>query len=158
MTPSWDTEDWDLRLAFARLQSPTDFLTSTARFIVGTLTLVLRQVLMPVDKAIRLTWRVLMHVPFVFLVALATLMVLDLIWLLVWGMLMGSSWVWLRSPWARPLLILPGIPLAILAHIFVMVDPDPHKNPKYEVLPQVWPLSWYLWSPPPEYYEEGAGA
>ena len=135
------------------MKSPTDFLTTTARSIVIAITSVLAWLLSPVDKTMRLTGRVLLLVPFIFVIVFFLLMILDIIWLPIWGMLVGSSWLWLKYPVARPFLILPGMILAVGALIYIMLAPEPHKNPRYTLLPREWPLSWLLWSPPPEYFE-----
>jgi hypothetical protein len=136
------------------MKSPTDALTRAARSIVVAVTSILAWLLSPVDKAMRLIGRVLLFIPFIFVIAFFMLMILDMIWLPIWGMLVGSSWLWLKYPAARPFLILPGMVLAVAALIYIMLAPEPHKNPGYTTMPQEWPLSWLLWSPPPEYFEE----
>ncbi len=158
MSYRWDISDWDLRITFARMGSPADTLTAAARFIVVAITSILMLLLFPIDKAMRLIGRVLLYIPFIFVIAFFMLMILDIIWLPIWGMLVGSSWLWLKYPVARPFLFLPGMILAIAALIYIMLSPDPQKNPKYKLLPQEWPLCWLLWSPSPEYFDEKLGA
>lgn len=149
MTWRWTVSDLDSRVTFARMQSPTDFLTVLARFVVSGVTAALALVLLPVDMLARMIGQVLLMLVVGFIV----LMLLDLIWLLVWGMLVGSSWLWINHWWLRPLLFLPGMSVAILAHIYIMVAPDPQKNPRYTMLPREWPLSWNVWRPPKDYLE-----
>ena len=149
MTWRWDVDDIDFRATFARVNSPTDFFTVLARLVVSRVTLVLAFVLWPLDSVLRLVGKGLVSV----VLGMIVLMVLDLSWLPVWGTLVGTSWLWLNYPWLRPILILPGMFLAILAHIYIMLAPDPHKNAKYPRLAGEWPLSWMLWRPPKAYFE-----
>ncbi len=149
MTWRWDIEDLALRVAIARSESPRDILTMIARFIVVWTTSFLGIILKPVDYAVRfigIAFTALV-IPFMFLA------LLDIIWMGVWGLLVFSSRVWLNVPLARPLLILPGMVLAIVAHVFIMIAPDPNKVSAYASVPQEWPLTWHLWKPPPAYFE-----
>ena len=151
MTWRWEVDDLDFRVTFARMQSPTDFLTMSARKLVSTVTAVMALVLFPVDIVARTLTRIALKLPFIFVVVLFLLMVLDIVWMAVWGMLVGSSWLWINHRWLRPFLILPGILVAILAHTSIMIAPDPNKNSRYTMLPREWPLSWHVWSPPEGY-------
>ena len=100
MTWLWDVEDLDFRVSFARTHSPTDLLTLVARFLVSKVTLVLAFVLSPIDMVARLIGRGLVAV----VLGLLLLLVLTAIWFPVWGLLVGTSWLWLKSWWfpARP--------------------------------------------------------
>ena len=153
MTWLWEVDDMDLRVAFARSNGPTDFLTLLARWVVGRVVFVLTLVLRPVDKVARLLGAGMLAV---FSVAgLLVMLALTVIWFPFWLLLMGSSWLWLKCAWSRPILILPGMAVAFSATIYLMLVPDPQKTPEYPKLMQEWPLSWYLWSPPPAYDEKG---
>jgi len=81
--------------------------------------------------------------------------VLDLIWWPFLVLLLGTSWLWLHAWYLRPILLVPGVLISILGHLYVMLTPDPERDAKYAKLSitNEWPLSWYLMKPPPEYYE-----
>ncbi len=151
MTWRWSVHDLDERIAFARTHSPTDTFTLLARFVVRRITAVLALALIPFDVAARGIGFMMVRLLWLFMV----LAVLDGIWFIVWGLLMGSSWVWLNVPWARPLVLLPGMLVAVIALVFIMLAPDPHKVPKYTSVAREWPLSWQLWRPPEAYFEGG---
>ena len=148
MTWRWGVEDIDERVNFARINSPSDFFTMFARLVVSKITSVLQLILMPFDVVGRFIGKGLVAVVLGFFV----LMFLDIVWIMVWGLLVGTSWIWLKFVWARPLLVLPGMALAVAAHIFIMIAPDPHKNDKYPRVAGEWPLTWLVWNPPEEYY------
>ena len=149
MTYRWNVDDIDLRVTFARMHGPTDFLTMVARIAVGRVTWLLTLALTPFDVVLRFIGKGLVSV----VVGFFVLMFLDLVWLMVWGLLAGSSWLWLTYPWLRFVLILPGIPLAIIAHMFIMLAPDPHKNARYFRVAGEWPLTWRLWRPADAYFD-----
>ena len=140
----------DLRVAFARVHSPTDLATLIARLVVGRVTLVLSYLLFPFDKVAQLIGKGLTAVVLGFLV----LIILHGVWLPIWGLLVGTSWLWLRYSLSRPVLLLPGMILAIGAHIFFMLIPDPQKVPSYASIAREWPLTWNLWSPPQAYFDQ----
>ena len=90
------------------------------------------------------------------------LLVLAAIWLPLLGLLLGTSWLWLKAWPLRPVLLIPGVLIALLSHVFVILAPEPERDVKDAklALAEEWPLTWYLLRPPPEYYavleEEGA--
>ena len=145
----WRAEDMDLRVSFARSIMPRDFFTLLALWIVRPVTAVLAFVLKPFDAIARLIGRLLTAV----VVGLFVLMVLDGLWILIWGLLVGTSWLWFRSGWYRPILFIPGVALAVLALVFIKLAPDPHKEPSYIAMATEWPLTFKLWQPPVEYFE-----
>ena len=149
MTWLWEIEDLHIRVNFVRTHGPTDFFTLVSRYVVSRVTFVLSLLLMPADLVLRFIGRGLVAL----VLGLLLLLVLTGIWFPIWGLLVGTSWIWLKYSWPRPFLILPGILLAILAHIFIMLVPDPHKNSEYWTIAREWPLSWPLWKPPSLYYE-----
>jgi hypothetical protein len=153
MTWLWKVEDMARRVSFARVHSPTDFFTLLARLLVGTITSVLALVLWPLDRIARIFGHFLLFV----VLGLFVLLILTAIWFPVWGLLVGTSWLWLRSQWYRPFLLIPGIIIAVVAQIFIMLVPDPHKDSKYTTLAREWPLSWNIWNPPSEYFDFEAG-
>ena len=148
MTWLWTVADIDFRVSFARAHGPSDFFTLVARLVVSKVSLVLELALSPVDRVGRVVGRGLV----IFVIGLFILLGLTAIWFLIWLLLMGSSWLWLKSFWYRPLIILPGMALAVVAFVFLMLVPDPQKNAKYLSLAREWPLSLHLWKPPNDYF------
>jgi hypothetical protein len=80
-------------------------------------------------------------------------MILDVIWIVVWVPLMLSSAAWIKIPWLRPILVIPGITLALAAYIYVSLAPDPQKNTEYHILIKSWPFSWRVYSPKEDYFK-----
>ena len=145
----WGVDDLDLRLTFARANEPADFLTVLARMLLPAVTGVLTLALFPVDKIMRLVGRALTAL----ILGLFVLIGIHGLWFIIWIPLMGTSWLWLRYPWTRPVLFLPGLLIATVGHIFLMLVPDPQKNAKYMLMTREWPLSWHLWKPSEAYFE-----
>ena len=145
----WEVDDLDLRVSFARANGPVDFFTLVVRLVVSRVTAVLTLALSPADKVLRLVGKGLTAV----VLGMMLLLIIHGLWFLFWGPLMASSWLWLRYNWVRPLLLLPGIPLAIMSHIFLMLVPDHQKNSKYTLMAREWPLSWRLYRPSQAYFE-----
>ncbi len=83
---------------------------------------------------------------------------LSLIWLLFLGLLLGSSWLWLKVPLLRPILLVPGVVLALIADAYVRLAPEPERVAKWAklTLAQEWPLSWLIVFPPDEWYSRGS--
>lgn len=81
-------------------------------------------------------------------------LVLTAIWLPFLGLLLGTSWLWLKAWPLRPILLIPGVLIATLSHVYVILAPEPERDAKWAklALAEEWPLSWYLMRPPPEYY------
>ncbi|MEE9247287.1 MAG: hypothetical protein V3U79_01135 [Dehalococcoidia bacterium] len=52
------------------------------------------------------------------------LLAFSIIWMPMLGMLMGTSWLWLKVPILRPVLLLPGLAVATLARVYVSLIPD----------------------------------
>lgn len=78
--------------------------------------------------------------------------VLSIIWWPFLAFLLGTSWLWLRAWYLRPILLLPGVIVALVADLYVMFTPEPEKDAKVMKLSMAdeWPLSWYLLRPPAE--------
>ena len=149
MTWLWSVDDMKLRVAFASMKSPSDNLTVVTRKILHTLIPVIEIILSPVDFVVRFIGKGLIAV----VLGLFVLLVITAVWFIVWLILMVTSRLWLASAFYRPILIIPGILVAIFADIFIMLVPDPHKEREYTTLIKEWPLSWQLWKPTPEYFE-----
>ena len=150
MTWLWEVTDMDDRVQWVRRNSPDDFATMLARYVIVKVTLVMAYLLWPFDYVLRLIGKGLARL----VLGLLFLMILTAIWFPIWLTLVGTSRLWLSTTWTRPLLLLPGVVLAVLAHSYIMLIPDPQKEPKYVNLVREWPLSWLIWKPPPNYYEE----
>ena len=78
------------------------------------------------------------------------ILVLSVIWLPFAAFLLGTSWLWLKAWYLRPVLLIPGVLVAVVAHAYVMLAPDSERDSKYTklTLTDSWPLSWYLLHPP----------
>ena len=55
-----------------------------------------------------------------------------LAWLVLFGGLLGSSWLWLKVPIFRPILLIPGIVIALIAYFYA------HLMPVLGDLPGKW--------------------
>lgn len=74
----------------------------------------------------------------------ALLLLLSAIWFPLLGIILGSSWLWLRAPISRPVLILPGVIVAVVSDVYVSLVPD--MGEKYQKLLKLgicdsWPYS-----------------
>ena len=132
MTWLWRADDMFARIAFVRLHTPQDVLTLIARSIVYWTTWVIGVLLYPIDHSLRYIGR---------FAPVELLFFLTISWWPIWGLLVGSSWLWLRLEFARPVLFLPGVFIGIFAYLYLMLVPDPEKFPHYTSLAQEWPLS-----------------
>lgn len=137
------------RAELAHVHAPKDVLTRIAVVSVKVATTALT-VLVPVEIVTTAVGGCLVALTFG-----VGFFVLSLIWLPFLVLLLGTSWLWLHAWYLRPILLVPGIVIAIVANLYVMLTPDPEKDAKYAKLSiaQEWPLSWYLIKPPKEYYE-----
>lgn len=75
------------------------------------------------------------------------LLLLSAIWLAFFGLLLGSSWMWLKVPILRPLLIIPGVLISVAVGIFVSLVPD--MGEKFQkvikmALCDSWPYSYLV--------------
>lgn len=158
MTWLWKVPDLRTRLEFARANAPSDTFTQAACLIVYHTVRFLALVLFPIDYAARSlgkTFDKLGRFFGLFYVgSLLLYLLLSILWLPFWGMLVGSSWVWLNYAWARPILLLPGAVLSMAMTVFLMFVPDPQKQSGYVSFTREWPLTWTLWNPPQSYFQE----
>lgn len=147
------TSDIEVRIALARAHGPKDI------FTVGALAInhffeILAVVLIPVQIVTTLASGCLLGVFRILIVPL------NAIWMCFSGLLLGTSWLWLNAPYLRPFLLVIGLIVAITAHLFVQLisNPDgPSDRYVKMALSGLWPLSWYLLKPPPEYYISADG-
>ena len=158
MTWLWKVPDLRTRVDFARRNAPEDIFTQIARFIVYYTCAFFIFVLKPIDYLGRSIFKVAFHVGtvvgFFYVFGLLFFFLLSAVWIPFWGLLVGSSWLWLNQAWTRPILFLPGMALSMALTIILMLVPDPEKHPKYVTIAQEWPLTWNLWYPPLVYFEE----
>ncbi|MFH1140519.1 MAG: hypothetical protein V1724_02360 [Chloroflexota bacterium] len=130
------------QLEEARATGPRDFLTQGAIVLNGVLGLLFLPtiVLVPVSTfilglAVTATFGLL-------------LFPLSVIWLPFLGVLLGTSWLWIKIPVLRPFLLLPGITIARVADVYISLIPD--MGEKYQKVLKMafcdnWPVSWLLW-------------
>jgi hypothetical protein len=65
-------------------------------------------------------------------------------------LLAGSSWLWLHAWYLRPVLLIPGLIIAFIGDLYVMLMPDFERGSKRtkRAICEEWPLSWYIKHPP----------
>lgn len=63
-------------------------------------------------------------------IGLIYVLIMTLIWMPLSGLLIGMSRLWERVPLLQPLLALIGIPLALIANIFISLMPNPDREDK----------------------------
>ena len=73
----------------------------------------------------------------------------SLIWAPIVGLLLGTSYLWLKYWYMRPLLLIPGLSLVIVGELILMLSPTPSIADRDGRLFQVdmaeeWPLSWRI--------------
>ena len=136
--------DIESRVRLAKLAAPMDPLTKITIAIVKTINAVFI-LLVPVQIVTTGLGGCLIAITFGLFI-----FVLQLIWWPLLMLLLTTSWLWLEVWYLRPIIIIPGILIAVLSHLFVMLAPEPERDAKYSklALTEEWPLSWYLMKPP----------
>lgn len=147
----WDwraISDIELRVRMAKEHGPHDILTNIAWALAKVLA-AFTLVLFPIQIVTTSIGGCLIALTFGLLI-----LVLTVIWLPFYGLLLGTSWLWLSAWYLRPILLLPGLLVSLVAGAYVMLAPEPEKDAKWAklALAHEWPLSWLLIKPPPEYY------
>lgn len=76
------------------------------------------------------------------------LIILSLVWLPLFGLILGSSWLWIKVPLTRPILFLPGVIIAVVSEFYVSLVPD--MGEKYQKLLKLglcdsWPYSFLVY-------------
>ena len=142
--------EWYSQVQLARVHSPDDPFTKLALAVVRGVCTVLSVVLFPIGVITTFLGGLLIALTFGLL-----LIPINLIWLPIFGALSGTSWLWLHAWYLRPLLLLPGVLLATMATIFVVLTPMPEEALRGEkalkgFLASEWPLTWLIWRGPPE--------
>lgn len=141
--------DTEYRSSLAQEYAPKDIFTKTAILLVKVTTGIL-VVLLPLQMLTTAIGGCLITITFGVLILLLTL-----IWWPFLALLLGTSWLWLHAWYLRPILLIPGVLIAFLADIYVMLAPEPEKDAKIMKLSiaEEWPVSWYLLKPPAVYYK-----
>ena len=75
------------------------------------------------------------------------LLPLSFVWLLFFGFLMSTSWLWIHVPILRPLLLIPGVIVAVVADIYCSLIPD--MGEKFQKVLKMgfcdsWPYSYIV--------------
>ena len=153
MTWRWDATDIPARLRYALKFAPTDILTLFSMFVMKHCCSAIAMVVWPFELVLKGTLGFLLKGGCVFVWGMLILMILDLVWMSIWMLVMLSSSAWIKMRWMRPILVIPGLVLALAAYIFVSLAPDPQKNSEYHILIKSWPMSWRVWSPKEEYFK-----
>jgi hypothetical protein len=145
---AWRTiSDIELRVELAKEYGLTAILTRIAWGLAKSLA-VITMLLLPLEMVTTAVGGCLLALTF----GLLTIP-LTVIWLPLYGLLLGTSWLWLKAWYLRPILMLPGVLVSFVAGAFVMLAPEPERAAKWAKLAfaQEWPLSWLLLRPPDEY-------
>jgi hypothetical protein len=144
--------DMNYRIELAKKKSPSDFFTFVAKILVKVFTSIL-VILIPLQLLTTAIGGCAISMTFGLL-----LVILTIIWWPFLMLLLGTSWLWLKAWYLRPILLFPGILIAFISHLYIMLIPEPQKDAKYSKLSisDEWPLSWYLMKPPKEYYSDNS--
>lgn len=71
----------------------------------------------------------------------------SVIWMIFLGILLATSWLWLKVPLLRVILFIPGIIWAVISSIFATLMPCMGEFDARKIkldLCNIWPLSWNL--------------
>lgn len=132
------------RLVFeAHEIGPKGPLTASAHVLNSALNLVLFLPLLVLTPVCTFVLAILVSISFGTL-----LMLFSAIWLPFLGILLGSSWLWVNIPILRPILLLPGVVIAVVTDAYVCLIPD--MGEKYQKLVKLaicdnWPSSYIIW-------------
>ena len=140
----WYEEDLNGRVKAVKTVAPDDFLTGLARILTKAFTYILF-ILLPLSK---LTSAV---AGFLIVLTIGVLSFFFLfIWLPLYHLLVATSWLWLKAWYLRPILLIPGVIIAFVSDIWVILTPDFRREAKQkkQAMCSEWPLSWYLIYPP----------
>jgi len=83
------------------------------------------------------------------------LMPLSLIWLPFFGYALGTSWLWIKVPILRPILLLPSVLINTIGVTYVAFIPDfgePFQKALKGALCDSWPYSWHIYQLSKELY------
>jgi len=141
---------WYSRIELARAHGLDDHFTKLTFVVVNIVCTVVAVVLFPIGVITTFLGGLLIGLTFGLL-----LIPINLIWLSIFGALAGTSWLWLHAWYLRPLLVLPGLLLAVVGSVFVVLTPMPEETLRGDkalkgFLASEWPLTWLIWQGPPE--------
>ena len=114
-----------------------------ATWLVVKLLVGLLFILTPIAWIMQLLGSILMMVSFGLYAWLYTI----LLWWPILGLLLGTSWLWFRLWPLRPILLVPGIFLAVIGDLILMFAPpdrDREATLFRAALAEEWPFSWQL--------------
>ena len=130
-------------IAEAQSIGPTDWFTKATyrtRYVIGVVVSLPALLVIPV-----------VTIPLSILVALSLGLLaipLSVLWGPMVGLLLGSSWLWLKAWYLRPLLVVPGIVVAIIARLYISFIPD--MGDKFQKIIKMglcnsWPYSFLVY-------------
>lgn len=139
------------RVRVARASGPSDVVTKFARILVKCTTL-FKILLTPVSMITTAVGGCLVVLTIGFLA-----LPISFVWLPFYYILLGISWLWLKAWYLRPVLLLPGVIIALFGDIYVALLPDFERGSKRKKLAvcEEWPLSWYITHPPKQSVIQG---
>lgn len=142
----WQEDDLVDRVQMAKAGAPADLFTGLTRLLVKAVTSIL-VILLPIAKLTSAVAGCLI----VFTVGFLSFVFL-FVWLPLYHLLIATSWLWLKAWYLRPILLIPGIVIALISDIWVILTPDFRRKAKQkkQAMCEEWPLSWYLVNPPEE--------
>jgi hypothetical protein len=142
----WQEDDLVDRVKMARAGAPADLFTGLTRLLVKAVTTIL-VILLPIAKLTSAAGGCLI----LFTVGFLSFVFL-FVWLPLYHLLIATSWLWLKAWYLRPILLIPGIVIAFVSDIWVILTPDFRRKAKQKkrAMCEEWPLSWYLVNPPEE--------
>lgn len=85
------------------------------------------------------------------------LLPLSLIWLPFFGYALGTSWLWIKFPILRPILLIPSVLINTIGVTYVAFIPDmgePFQKALKGALCDSWPYSWHIHQLSKELYTE----
>lgn len=144
-------DDMEYRIRVAHSNMPSDFVTKLALILVKVITATF-VIFLPIQLIMSGVGGCLAGLTFgLFMI------VLNILWLPFNSILLGTSWLWLHAWYLRPVLLFPGVLIAAVADLCLMILPGPSDSSRHARLSIIeeWPLSWYLLRPPSEYHPDG---
>ena len=121
-----------------------DWSTQAARFLVKVVAVVLA-VLIPVRLVVHFALSVLTLSLYRFPLSILA----SLVWIPIFGGLLGTSWAWMKVAPLRVVLLPVGLLLVFLGEVILMLAPPPIPADYQErwekaTLLEEWPLSWLV--------------
>jgi hypothetical protein len=113
---------------------------AVSRGVIGLL-------LLPLQVVLNIAWSVISLLTLGFS-ALITSIAFAIPWMLLVALLAGTSWLWLRVPQLRGILLVPSVLIVTIANQYLLFAPDDPdaRDAKFELV-EAWPLTWPLLRP-----------